>query len=85
MNPKVILRNRHIEIILGDVHHCVEWHLSEAVEGQLTGEVGSTFDTFLTDADVMEQLKHMVVDELNAIQTTFTFDVSDILSWETGS
>lgn len=81
-NPKILLSGRHIEWVGSDMQHCVNYTLSEEVEGQLTGDVGETYASNLTDDDVLEQLKQLVVDDINGKQSTYTFDQGDIVTWE---
>ena len=81
-NPNILLSNRHIEWSGSDMQHCVDYRLSATVEGISTGDVGEVYATNLTDADIMEQLKALVVTDINGRQSTYTFDQQDIVTWE---
>jgi hypothetical protein len=80
--PKLILSRPHIDIVAGELEHCVDYRLTESVEGVTGGDVGYVPADNLTNADVMEHIKQLVVDDINSLQTTYTFTISEIVSWE---
>jgi hypothetical protein len=41
--PKLILTNPHIDIVGSTLERCVDYRLTEAVEGITTGDIGYTF------------------------------------------
>ncbi|MFN7318137.1 MAG: hypothetical protein ACK5S6_01390 [bacterium] len=80
--PKIILTRPHIDIVGSDLERCVDYRLSESVEGISTGDVGYVPADNLTNADVLEHLKQLVVDDINSLQTTYTFTLDEVVSWE---
>jgi hypothetical protein len=81
-NPKLILYNKHVEPGGSLLHWCVDYRLTEEVEGITTGDVGYEPDPFLTNADILEALKSLVVTDINGRQSTYTFLVDDVVDWE---
>ncbi len=80
--PKLILTNPHIDIVGSTLERCVDYRLTEAVEGITTGDIGYVPDDNLTNADVLEHLKTLVVDDINSRQTTYTFSLDEVMTWE---
>lgn len=81
-NPKLVLSNLHIHITGGDVEKCCDYRITEEVEGITTGDVGYVAADNLTSADVLEALKTLVVNDINSRQTTYTFALDDVVTWE---
>lgn len=81
MNPKILFKTPHMQLSGSDIEYCVDYELTETVEGILKGEVGYVAPYNLLAADVLEVLKQMAVDQLNGLQSTYTFDVGDVLTW----
>lgn len=81
MNPKILFQTPHMQLSGSDVEYCVDYALTEEVEGILTGEVGyvAAYNELMPDA--VEVLKQMAVDQLNGLQSTYTFDVGDVLTF----
>ncbi len=80
--PKLILTNPHIDIVGSALERCVDYRLSEAVEGITTGDIGYVPANDLFNADVLEHLKTIVVNDINSRQTTYTFTLDDVVTWE---
>lgn len=80
--PALIMTNPHIDIVGGNLERCVDYRLTEAVEGITTGDIGYVPDANLTNADVLEHLKTLVVNDINSRQTTYTFTLDEVLTWE---
>lgn len=81
-NPRLIVTCSHIDIVGSDLERCVDYRISESVEGITTGDVGYVPAENLTSADVLEHLKTLVVSDINSRQTTYTFLVDDVITWE---
>ena len=84
-NPKIILSHPHIDIVGTDLERCVDYRLTEEAEGITTGDVGYVPADNLTNADILEALKQLAVDDMNSRQTTYTFSLDDVITWEAGS
>lgn len=82
-NPKIILSRPHIDIVSGTFEKCVDYRLSETVEGISTGDVGYFPDDYLTNADVLEALKFLAVADINSRQSTYVFTDGDVITFET--
>lgn len=80
--PKIILSNPHIHMESGVLNRCVDYRLTEAVEEIDTGMVGIAPAETLTNADVLELLKVLAVEDINSRQNTYTFALDDVISWE---
>lgn len=80
--PKLVLTRPHIDIVGSDLERCVDYWLSEAVEGITTGDIGYVPAENLTNADVLEHLKTLAVDDINSRQTTYTFTLDEVVTWE---
>ena len=80
--PKLILTRPHIDIVGTDLERCVDYRLSDSVEGITEGDIGYIPAENLTNADVLEHLKTIVVDDINSRQTTYTFTLDDVVTWE---
>ena len=80
--PKLILTNQHIDIVAGELEHCVDYRLTDSVEGITGGDVGYVPADNLFNADVLEHLKTIVVNDINSRQTTYTFTLDDVVTWE---
>lgn len=80
--PKLILTRPHIDIVGTDLERCVDYRLSDAVEGIVDGDVGYVPAENLTNADVLENLKTLAVDDINARQSTYVFKLDDVVTWE---
>lgn len=80
---KIILSRPHVEIEGGVIEYCVNYRLSSPVMGVLDGEVGYEPSPGETDADVLTNLKTMVVDHAN-LQTENLegFTTDDVITWE---
>lgn len=81
-NPKIILTHPHIDMVGSTLEKCVDYWLTEAVEGITTGDVGYVPSEWLTSADVLEHLKTLAVNDINSRQTTYTFIYDDVVTWE---
>jgi len=80
--PKLILTRPHIDIVGTDLERCVEYRLSDSVEGITEGDIGYIPAENLTNADVLEHLKTLVVDDINSRQSTYTFTLDEVVTWE---
>jgi hypothetical protein len=80
--PYIILTSPHIHIDGSDMKRCVDYRLTDEVEGITTGDVGYVPADYLTSADVLEVLKKMAVDDINGRQTTYTFGLEQVITWE---
>lgn len=80
--PRIILSHPHIDVVGSDIEKCCDYRLTEEVEGITTGEVGYVAADNLTSADVLEALKTLVVNDINSRQTTYTFALDDVVTWE---
>lgn len=80
---KIVISHPHIEAEDGIIEYCVNYRLTESVEGVLDGEVGYEPDPGLTEAEILTELKAMVVDHAN-LQTSDArgFTVDDVITWE---
>lgn len=81
-NPKIILTRPHIDVVGSDIEKCCDYRLTEEVEGITTGEVGAIYADHLTGPDVLELLKSLAVTDINSRQTTYTFAIDDVITWE---
>lgn len=81
-NPKIILTRPHIDIVNNQFEKCVDYRLSETVEGIDTGDVGYVFDETIGDFDAIELLKPLVVADINSRQSTYVFNGDDIITFE---
>ena len=80
--PKLILTRPHIDIVGTDLERCVDYRLTEEVEGITTGDIGYVPSDVLSNADVLEHLKTLVVDDINSRQSTYVFRLDDVVTWE---
>lgn len=80
---KIILSHPHIEAEDGVIEYCVNYRFTEPVNGVIDGEVGYEPSIGLTDAEILTELKTMVVDHAN-LQTSdaLGFTVDDVITWE---
>ena len=81
-NTKLILSNPHMHVISGTLEWCIDYRLLEAVEGISDGMVACVPDYWLGNADILEQLKSVVVADINSRQNTCVFLLDDIITWE---
>ena len=80
---KIIVTHPHIEAEDGVIEYCINYHFTEAVEGVIDGEVGYEPSPGTTEAEILTELKAMVVDHAN-LQTSNAagFTIDDVLTWE---
>lgn len=83
-NPKIILQNPHFHIIgrQNDLQRCVDYRLTETVEGIETGRVGYVPPDSFSNADILKALKSLAVADINSKQSTYVFNDSDVITFE---
>lgn len=81
---KIVMKHPHIEAEDGVIEYCVSYRFTEPVNGVIDGEVGYEPSIGLTDAEILTELKAMVVDHAN-LQTSDAvgFTTDDVITWET--
>lgn len=83
--PKIILYHPHIDVAGSVIEYCASYRFTESVVGVIDGEVGYEPSPGLSDAQILEEIKALVVDHAN-LQTSNSvpFTTDDIITWESG-
>jgi hypothetical protein len=83
MAAKIVLTHRHIHSEHGPLEYCVDYYLTEPIDGVQDGMVGFEPTPGMTHAEIVAELKQMAVDHAN-LQTSnaLPFTLSDVITWE---
>jgi hypothetical protein len=83
MAAKIVLTHRHLHTEHGPLEFCVDYYLTEPVNGVLDGMVGFAPDRSMTDDEIVSQLAQLACDHANLqTQNAIPFTLNDVITFE---